>query len=148
MPDKNLTNNEIIKALEYCKRPIGEHDCQNCSYVLSKGSCTINLFNDILDLINRQKAKLDEAEDTIQFADKELKKANAEIERLADSLRLYRNYNPAIRHASAEAVKEFAERLTDKAELIRVNAFESKWAISQDDIDNLLKEMVGNSNGS
>ena len=43
----------------------------------------------------------------------------------------------------AEAYKEFAEGLTDKAESMQVNAFFSKYVISQEDIDNLLKELVG-----
>jgi predicted GNAT family acetyltransferase len=42
----------------------------------------------------------------------------------------------------SEAIKEFAERLTDKADLIKANALDSRWAIWQDDIDNLVKEMT------
>ena len=47
-----------------------------------------------------------------------------------------------LKTAKSEAIKEFAERLTDRAELIKANAFDSKWAISQDDIDNLVAEMT------
>jgi hypothetical protein len=48
-----------------------------------------------------------------------------------------------IGNARTEAVKEFAERLTDKADLKVINAFESSWVISQELIDNLVKEMEG-----
>lgn len=41
-----------------------------------------------------------------------------------------------------KAITEFADRLIDRADLIRTNAFDSKWAISQDDIDNLVEEMT------
>ena len=47
----------------------------------------------------------------------------------------------------AEAINEFTERLTDKADLIKINAFDSRWAIWQEDIDNLVKEVVGDDNG-
>lgn len=69
-----------------------------------------------------------------------------EIEKLTVELQAMRgaanSYKMHYKEARAEAVKEFAERLTDKAELVRVNAFDSKWAISQDDIDNLVKEFT------
>ena len=41
-----------------------------------------------------------------------------------------------------KAITEFADRLIDRADLIRINAFDSKWTISQDDIDNLVGEMT------
>lgn len=53
-----------------------------------------------------------------------------------------------IKCVKSEAIKEFAERLTDKADLVKANAFDSRWAIWQDDIDNLVKEMTEeNENG-
>lgn len=107
MPDKKLTDNEIIKALEkqanekrctfeqyeeacgmwckyhhkWCADMSGIDNKQNCAdYTPSSAT---RIAKATLDLINRLQAKLDEAEDTIQFADKELKKANTEIERLS-----------------------------------------------------------------
>ena len=41
-----------------------------------------------------------------------------------------------------KAITEFEDRLIDRADLIRVNSFDSKWAISQDDIDNIVEEMI------
>lgn len=94
MPDKKLTDAEIVKALECCSTA----SCisNKCHYekLHDIPTCTTKLTKDALDLINRLQAKLDEAEDTIQFADKELKKANTEIERLEkDSKRLKKSRN-------------------------------------------------------
>ena len=78
MPDKKLTDSEIVKALNTA---LGmEHISIYCANIKNE-VYTIKVL-DIIDLINRLQAKLDEAEDTIQFADKELKKANTENERL------------------------------------------------------------------
>ena len=43
----------------------------------------------------------------------------------------------------AEAIKEFAEMITNRASAIQVGNISWVWQISQDDIDNLVKEMVG-----
>lgn len=40
-----------------------------------------------------------------------------------------------------EIAEKFVEKLMAKADLIRINAFDSKWAISENDIDEALKEM-------
>ncbi len=36
-----------------------------------------------------------------------------------------------------EIVEEFADRLINKADLIKINDFDSKWAISEQDIDEM-----------
>lgn len=51
-----------------------------------------------------------------------------------------------IEQIKSEAVKEFAERLTDKASAVQVGNLCWVWQISQDDIDNLVKEMGGANN--
>ena len=43
-----------------------------------------------------------------------------------------------------KAISEFEKRLTDRADLINVNSFDSKWVISQDDIDIIVREMTIN----
>ena len=40
-----------------------------------------------------------------------------------------------------DLLEEFTNMLTNKADLIRINAFDSKWGISEKDIDEILKEM-------
>lgn len=110
-------------------------------------SLTESYYN-ALDSINRLQAKLDEAEDTIQFADKELKKANTEIERLEkDSKRLKKvemQLDDAMKMydtIKAEAYKEFAEKVK-----------QGFFSNSEQDVlicgvvDNILKEMAGDNN--
>lgn len=81
MTDRQLTDSEIIKALDCCKYD----DCNNCPNVVD--NCHANLIDYALDLINRQKAEIERLKEFIvetRRCDKELK---------------------------AEAIREFAERL-------------------------------------
>lgn len=62
-----MTDEQIIKALERCK--LG-NDCDSCEYEpteYKKGTvgCCCNLMEDALDLINRQKAKINELEERV-----------------------------------------------------------------------------------
>ncbi len=86
MPDKKLTDSEIVKALECCKNGT-LNDCDGCPCFNDEDTdtareCVENLMSNSLDLINRLQEKYEEAEDTIQFADKEIKRLNAENESL------------------------------------------------------------------
>ena len=94
-------------------------DCLECPYADYDGDerCDEKLFKDLCNILERK---------------------NAEIERLNGNLFAISN---ACMQRRNEAIEEFAYRLTDKADLIKVNAFDSKWAISQEAIDNLVKEM-------
>lgn len=122
MEDRN-----IIKALECCYTT--GTSCEECPMYNFDECNDVLMAKYVRDLINRQQAEIER-----------LSKKNEELaEILSDTIR--------IRYAEAktEAIKEFAERLTDRADLVKVNDFDSKYAISQDDIDNLVKEMVGES---
>ena len=122
MPDKKLTDKEIIKRLERC---------------VKRGNC--NYDTDIvLDLINRQKA--------------EIEKLNIQLQGLWNMASLYKaeserweGYNEnlltantvlsnEILEAKAKAYKEFAERLCDGKVSNDKTVIEAKV---------LLKEMVG-----
>lgn len=163
MPDKKPTDNEIIKGLEICSN---NGDCKECPINPHHGNygyCTSLAIKAALDLINRLQAKLDEAEDTIQFADKELKKANTEIERLeAEIDKQYEIAEANVRaeiasggtschwcedKVRAEAYKEFAERLKDKHR--RITDYDEAgfgaqiFIVEERVIDNLLKKLVG-----
>jgi hypothetical protein len=104
-----MTDNEIVKALEYC-------GCAECMA--------------IIDLINRQKAEIER-----------LRKDN---EYILMQHRFQRRpggdcWNDVIEKAKAEAIKEFAERLKEKA-------WNGMWEIiahvDVDDIDRIAKEMT------
>lgn len=178
-----MTDNEIIKAF---KDFLNEQVDGYTDHVETGGERyefiekELELLKETDNLINRLQAKLDEAEDTIQFADKELKKANTEIERLKSDVSVSKDaymsmkdryeyekekvekakqkcigIAKALKTAKAEAYKEFAERL--KAEMLKskynittssysraCNAVIDFWV---EEIDNLLKELVGEQNG-
>ena len=85
-----------------------------------------NAINDMFDFINRQKA--------------EIERLNKKVEELSDVL----SGTIRIRYAKAksEAYKEFADRLKEKSDS-HFDYSELFFEISEGDIDNLLKEMVG-----
>ncbi len=60
-----MTDNEIIKALECCEKPVGK-GCKECP--LYNTDCTaINLGAIALDLINRQKAEIEKKDTEIEI---------------------------------------------------------------------------------
>ena len=123
--NKKLTDEEIIKALEYCLAD--RIECDKCAL---QRECESNPFYSAiakyaLDLIKRQKA---------------------EIERLKKEVSVARDAYISIQdryeHTKTEAYKEFAERLNEKAQI--ADCFDSyNMVVGTHFIDNLLKEMVG-----
>ena len=111
-----MSDNEIIKALECCCK---NNNCDGCplDYLTFSSQCASELAIKSLDLINRQKA--------------EIERLNKEVDRLSQVV-LYHDGDVV------DAVKEFAERL--KSHLIIYTHLNLN-----DAIDNLVKEMVGDS---
>jgi uncharacterized metal-binding protein len=92
------------------------------------------MAKDGLDLINRQKAEVEAliaGQETLQ---KYIAEQKAKIERLEDV---------NIRLTKAEAIKEFAERLKEKKKSINITIGLDYEVCFVSDIDNLLKELVG-----
>lgn len=123
MTNKRYTDEEIIKALEdYIKE-------NEFEYFHSNMMGEYPLISKSLDLINRQKAEIERLEKTYK-ADQRLISA------------LNKSYNLA----KAKAYKEFVERLKEKYGIftpLGVNWIEETKVVRVSDIDNLLKEMVG-----
>ena len=126
-----MTDNEIIKALECCSTGETYDDCEKngcplylgitmgCKYIDKENQ----LYSDALDLINRQKAEIEKL------------KGSTIVSNIMESQRIKRE-------AKAEAYKEFAERLNEKAQI--ADCFDSyNMVVGTHFIDNLLKEMVG-----
>ena len=121
MPDK-LTDTEIKKALECCVNTTFISDCAKCK--MFAFDCKDKLIESALDLINRQKAEIERLE----------KVRKDEVEKLMSVI------DRTIAEAKAEAYKEFAERL--KKTFPKDDFLRSTKRIAED-IDNLLKELVG-----
>ena len=116
------TYEQTKKALECCKHKTPE--CNKCP--IRQAGCAMLIASLALDLINRQEA---------------------EIKRLKEKNRLANQCTPkAIRRARAEVIKEFAQRL--KAEVLKNTVGNDSFAyLIFGYIDNLVKEMIGESNG-
>ena len=148
-----MTDNEIKKALECCI----DCDCTDCPCNTIEGCKDID-YEATLDLINRQKAELDDlkrddlprCKDALRRAnemgialEKENQELNAEIEKLEALNKCYYTSLQQIAKSNheikAEAIKEFAERL-------KFNVTGIPWCEYgpvHREIDNLVKEMVG-----
>jgi hypothetical protein len=133
-----MTDNEIIKALE-CLSGINIL-CKECAYhkKFHYPDCRQEVAEKALDLINRQKA--------------EIERLKAEADQIAEDYsnlviekdELFDEAEKLIKKAKAEAVKEFAERLKEKESFhYDYSANIAFNYIKTTDIDNLLKETVG-----
>jgi hypothetical protein len=151
MKENKLTPEEIKKALECCA---SGKNCEECSL-----NCKAPTSKDILDLINRQQAEIEDAricvssyinkyKSAVKTA-KELQRViaekEAEIERLTINMNAFglgmKQEKERADTIRAEAIKEFAEKLKNKKKL-------TLWGIHNHNnffhfIDNLVKEMVG-----
>ena len=71
----NLTDEQIIKALECCYKD----GCKECPLWECKGDCFEELIKDnVLDLINRQKAEIERYKHSIKLLEKDVADAKAD----------------------------------------------------------------------
>lgn len=129
-----MTDNEIIKALEVC---VGIHnDCGNCpllEYSQATDECMTEAMSNALDLINRQKAEIE-----IMTRNNELMSKNIQ-QLIHENLQMM----TTIKSGQSEAIKEFAEKC--KNTVYRRLTYAADILLLQNDIDDLVKEMVGDS---
>jgi hypothetical protein len=136
-----MTDNEIIKALECCLK-LSVKECPECPYY-RKEDCSSTLIQDTLDLINRQKAEIERLQSILlKFMDEVAKweeKKGIDVSELP-LIPICDEGRDIIDHYRAQAIRQFAERLKEKA-------WHGMWEVTNhvdvDDIDNLVKEMVG-----
>ena len=143
MPDKKLTDNEIIKTLQetddYPHNYEEGQDLQNALDLINRLQFqNKDLAETVYNLTIEKDALFDKAE--------ELK---SEIERLKESLNIglenfATEYDNKIK---AEAYKEFAERIKEfmHNKFKALDEYEFEY-ITERDIDNIVKEMVGDDN--
>ena len=129
-----LPDSEIVKALEICSKYECARDCKECPL---KSNCDVNVLETLaLDLINRQKEEIEGLKKELAkpiLATKDLKVSFERIYRIGEEKAL-------VQALKAEAYKEFVERLKKLQYLSIVD-----MVVSTKEIDNLLKELVGDS---
>lgn len=121
-----MTDNNIIKALECCSKALG---CGKC-FFFGDEECKCALIGFALDLINRQKTEIERL--------KECPKCIYEYDGNTAEYCIQgpcSNFKTA-EQVRAEAYKEFAVRL-------KCGVPQETGVIRCSDVDNLLKEMVG-----
>jgi hypothetical protein len=120
-----MTDAEIIKALEWW-----------ITAVHNIGSVTISKEEMLAvnDLINRQKAEIERL--NVELS------ARMELEKIAKAEFTLLSAYFQVKSVRAEAIKEFAERLKTQG-FDGMNVVIPEDVVFVDDIDNLVKEMVG-----
>ena len=124
-----MTDNEIIKALECCLPQNGKRNCDDCPYAECEKGCADKMIKDSLDLINRQKAEIEE----LKFKNLALSQNRITMpERLE-----------IVNNARDKAIREFAKKLKSKSQLLAPSVYAEPYrAVSIDDINSLVKEMT------
>ena len=154
-----VTDKEIVKALECCCSE--EVQCRNCTLpqnVKDSLECGTVIAKECLDLINRTKEKekhyrqkVQNQRETINALQDKITRQQAEVERLQGEVDMYeeeRKYHFEMsRQRIAKAIKEFAKKFKRKSVVWRIDNFDMGYQITDDEFDNLVKEMVGERNG-
>ena len=131
-----MTDNEIIKALDFCEGYNGVSFCNDCP-LFDKDNCEHILSHEAYNLINRQKAEIENLKDILYDTegvnlvnywhqqckivengcrnfDEENKNLKAEIERYKSGMmanaEVVKTVTTELKKAKSEAIKEFAER--------------------------------------
>ena len=125
-----MTDNEIIKALEYCNTDVRENTCPKCAFY-KKHRCSTLMLNAVSDLINRQKAEIE------RLTAKILVKDNINDYNTAQ-LRIARE---ELRTAKSEAIKEFVERVK-RYSFVDNLSLDGKETVYVDNINSIAKEMT------
>ena len=148
-----MTDAEIIKALECCVTDDYDESCVKCPARKHKG-CDYTLHKNALDLINRQKAEIemlkekdkilscdiDEIGSYITIWDCDCSEYGEQLVMAVEDL----SYLPFCNATKikTEAIKEFAERVKEQLDDF-YHTDEDALFDTCDAIDNLVKEMVG-----
>ena len=171
MTDKKPNNNDIIKALDICSKSTNgcshsKYTCEDC-YLNGQPMCSSVLLQDAIDLHTRQQAEIERLQKEVnlvsmQFQDiqERQEESQAEIDKLNAENMLTMSERNAFRTsfydvlkqlktAKSEAVKEFAERVKEfmHNKFKTLDEYEFEY-ITESDIGNLLKEMVGENNAT
>ena len=137
---------EIKKDLDSYKKDIG---CAKCGF---EDKYLLTILENALDLINRYEEIVKKCETVEHFADKTIATLQAENERLKDDNKFLQDRRfKELSEVKAEAIKEFADKVKSHSRKMQSSDFSGEFwdkAVLVADIDNLLKELVGEDNES
>lgn len=128
-----MTDEQIIKALEYCNTDVRESTCPKCAFY-KKHRCSTLMLNAISDLIDRQKAEIEKLK--VELKQKNPYEEYGNCVAIGDSLvftHTLNDYDKLIKDIGAEAIKEFAKLIIDKSQ---------DGVIRTADIPDFVKEMT------
>ena len=159
-----MIDKKIIDALVCCLQDDASLCCNECpireTNICNEGTSEIStgLVNVVLDIINSQKAEIERLQRNLEEAHIDIREHKAVVDKYKNIkttmvefwdilLRLQiakRKEKPtleelaeALDELKAEAINEFAERLTEKA-----TSYMNEGSVSVNDIDNLAKELT------
>lgn len=124
-----MTEEQIIEYLEHCSTTESCHK-DKCPCLKEGHTCIAFESKPVLELVKSQKAEISVLRKLLDKAETEIERLQKETERFADIGKMYSEIK-------AEAIKEFAERLKKIAYKYFV------YSVTVNEIDNLVKEMVG-----
>ena len=127
-----MTDNEIIKALKYCfARGFDESTCYECPFYTATAKCTEDLRDSALDLINRQKAEIEEWKKKANTPFAKVTFDRDKLQEIVDECA--KNIEIDINLAKSEAIKEFANLVIDRSR---------NGVICVSDVPDLVKEIT------
>ena len=145
MTERKFTDEDVIRALEHCaKSNTTEPYCNDCPYETTV-YCSSAISRDTLDFIKRQRAEIADLKDE----NAGLKEANDHLS--GEYIALSKEKDNLIRtyaECQAEAIKEFTEKLKQKASMTFICNHRdgtkeiTGYQFSPTTIDNLVKEMT------
>jgi hypothetical protein len=147
-----MTDKDIIKALGFCKdNGILAENCDKCAYYKYGALCMDTMFENALDLINRQQAEIEKLNVELvgmRGACNSYKmhydNAKVEIERLNNNLSaMATTLSNSARQTRADAIKEYKEKLREHAYLDSGITGFQEMVVDLSDIENIADEMVG-----
>lgn len=159
-----MTDNEIIKALETCNSPHSDYKCVSCPFYDTESNCKTALTVVALDLIYRQRAKIEDLEYKItrvrRYVDKWLTdiereqavvaKAIAMREQTLQSVEKPEGENELLQSIDVnkikfEVISEVIEKIKEKSRMPLGTLYGEMVYVT--DIDDIKKEMISRMEG-
>lgn len=143
---KEITDNDIKKALEICMEVDTPRDCEGCCFKIFKDKCGCELSEASLRLINRLQTKNKELDEKNILYRGMIDKNCKAIERLKTKLFLALHTDTAKRNIESEAIKRFEDKVIKRiCERVVAPTPSQSYIVERcnEVIHDLVKEMEG-----